>query len=334
MISGLPYSLTLLGLDFSSFIAVTELRFDITVSGSSLYNLNFANITLETFSVTYDDNGSTGGVAPVDGNSYLHGQPVTVLGNTNGLTKTDHAFAGWNTAADGSGTGYAGGDTFAMGSSDVTLYAQWTSTVRPSAPILISPTGTINQNNPDYVWNSVTGASYYKICIQNQNQKSIYYNKMITAAEVDNGDGTCSINLGKVLADGNYYWLAKAVNAFGESDWSAAKAFTVAYIPGPNTPPATPTLNTPAGIISQTSPEYNWNTVAYADSYKFCIQNESKKSIFLTTYTSAQVDQGDGTCAVTPAKVLPAGDYYWLIRAVNVYGESAWSPGKAFTVAP
>ena len=51
---------------------------------------------------------------------------MTVLGNTGTLVKTGYTFAGWNTAANGSGTSYSRGDTFAMGSSNVTLYAQWT----------------------------------------------------------------------------------------------------------------------------------------------------------------------------------------------------------------
>ncbi len=46
MINGIPYSLGLLGLDFSAFDDVTELRFDITVTGSSVNLLNFENITL------------------------------------------------------------------------------------------------------------------------------------------------------------------------------------------------------------------------------------------------------------------------------------------------
>ncbi len=126
MYEGLSYSLELLGVDFSSFVDVTELRFDITVAGSSVNTLNFDNITISTnHSVTYNGNGNTGGVVPVDGNSYASGDTVTVLGNSGSLIRTGYTFAGWNTAANGSGTSYTGGDTFAMGSTDVTLYAQW-----------------------------------------------------------------------------------------------------------------------------------------------------------------------------------------------------------------
>jgi LPXTG-motif cell wall-anchored protein len=78
--------------------------------------------------VTYDGNGSTGGTVPVDGSSpYLNGSTVTVLGNTGSLVKAGYSFDNWNTSADGSGTSYATGNTFAIGANTI-LYAQWTVT--------------------------------------------------------------------------------------------------------------------------------------------------------------------------------------------------------------
>jgi hypothetical protein len=92
--------------------------------------------TPTTFTVTYDGNGSTGGSVPVDGAAYPSGATVTVLGNTGNLVRVGSTFLGWNTAANGSGTGYVGGATFTMGSSNVTLYAQWSgSTVAPLSNI-------------------------------------------------------------------------------------------------------------------------------------------------------------------------------------------------------
>jgi hypothetical protein len=76
------------------------------------------------FTVTHNGNGSTGGSVPVDSNSYASGAQVTVLGNTGSLTKTGATFAYWNTAANGSGTVYGGGQTFAI-TGNLTLYAQW-----------------------------------------------------------------------------------------------------------------------------------------------------------------------------------------------------------------
>ena len=51
------------------------------------------------------------------------GTNVIALGNTGGLAKTGSTFTGWNTVANGIGAGYAVGNTFAMGSGNVVLYA-------------------------------------------------------------------------------------------------------------------------------------------------------------------------------------------------------------------
>jgi len=82
-------------------------------------------LTALTFTVTYAGNSATSGSVPVDNNSYQTGATVTVLGNTGILADTGLVFAGWNTSADGSGTPYTSAATFTMGSSNVTLYAQW-----------------------------------------------------------------------------------------------------------------------------------------------------------------------------------------------------------------
>ena len=78
-----------------------------------------------TYTVTYDGNGSNGGTPPTDPVHYAQNDPVTVLG-VGTLTSTGYNFGGWNTQANGSGTNYAPGQTFTMGTSNVTLYAKWT----------------------------------------------------------------------------------------------------------------------------------------------------------------------------------------------------------------
>ncbi|MBV9492601.1 MAG: IPTL-CTERM sorting domain-containing protein [Acidobacteria bacterium] len=97
-----------------------------------MFNMPAANValyaqwTIASYTVTYDGNGNTGGSAPVDpGNPHTYNSTVTVLGPGN-LTRTGYTFAGWNTAANGSGTSYVAGNTFPMPANNVTLYAQWT----------------------------------------------------------------------------------------------------------------------------------------------------------------------------------------------------------------
>ena len=74
--------------------------------------------------VTYDGNGASGEVT--DNNSYDINATVTVLGQGN-LENPCNTFAGWNTAADGSGISYQEDSTFTI-TENVTLYAQWTPT--------------------------------------------------------------------------------------------------------------------------------------------------------------------------------------------------------------
>jgi len=78
-----------------------------------------------TYTVTYNDNGSTGGTVPFDSTGYLVDAPATVSDPGN-LTKIGYNFAGWTKNSDGSGTLYSAGDTFAI-TADTTLYAKWTS---------------------------------------------------------------------------------------------------------------------------------------------------------------------------------------------------------------
>ncbi len=77
------------------------------------------------YRVLYDGNQATGGTPPSDAAKYASGDVVTVSANRGSLEKTGVGFGGWNTMADGTGISYTPGQTFSMGSADVTLYASW-----------------------------------------------------------------------------------------------------------------------------------------------------------------------------------------------------------------
>lgn len=134
-------------------IAITNVTTDpqITISCSSgnerffLDEVCIKNSGVQ-YSVTYDDNDATNGSVPTDGNKYDRNGSATVLGNTGNLAKTGWTFAGWNTAADGSGTTYAAGSTYSNITSNVTLYAKWTCTV----------TWSVNENTSAYTPETVT----------------------------------------------------------------------------------------------------------------------------------------------------------------------------------
>jgi formylglycine-generating enzyme len=99
--------------------------------------------TSDTYTVTYDGNGDTGGSVPVDSNSYEEGAIVIVLGNTSSLIKTGYTYAGWKTDSVGRVTNYNGGDSFSMSTSNITLYANWIPFVMISVSAYTNfPTGT------------------------------------------------------------------------------------------------------------------------------------------------------------------------------------------------
>ncbi|MEN9962081.1 MAG: hypothetical protein RIS66_494 [Actinomycetota bacterium] len=90
----------------------------LTMPGSDL--TLYAQWSIASSAVNYDANGGSG--AP-SGSSSSIGQTVTVSSTI--PTRTGYSFTGWNTVANGSGTPYSAADTFTMGATSITLYAQW-----------------------------------------------------------------------------------------------------------------------------------------------------------------------------------------------------------------
>jgi len=88
-------------------------------------NLTYDKGTETTHTVTYNANGATGGNAPAN-QTKPHGVdlPLSVHGD---LVRKGHTFAGWNTAADGSGRSYAPGGLYSA-DAKATLYAKWKKT--------------------------------------------------------------------------------------------------------------------------------------------------------------------------------------------------------------
>lgn len=106
----------------------------IPIGAVTLYALWLPNYT-----VTYDGNTSTGGAVP--GATTAAGAQ-TILGNTGTLTKAGFAFAGWNTAANGSGTSYAAGSSITP-TGNITLFAVWTPAFTLTYDPNTAPTGAV-----------------------------------------------------------------------------------------------------------------------------------------------------------------------------------------------
>jgi uncharacterized repeat protein (TIGR02543 family) len=159
------------------------------------------NITLyarwaQTFTITYDGNGNTGGTAPAPQN-VLEGQPTALATNSGSLVKDGFVFSGWNTTAVGTGTQYAAGANYTA-TGDVTLYAKWVENIAT----WINTTTTANQS-----W--ATAANWSPAVVPNgigavaNITSNIAANQTITLGGSNRTVGT--LNIGDTT-DGSHRW--------------------------------------------------------------------------------------------------------------------------------
>ena len=111
-----------------------------------------------TYTVTYDANGATSGAAP-EAQTKLHGQDLILQTNSGNLAKTGYTLAGWNTAADGTGTAYAAGGLYTANEA-VTLYALW-------SPLSTDPVIQVTPNSLNF--GSVPPGSYKDLTLTVKN---------------------------------------------------------------------------------------------------------------------------------------------------------------------
>ena len=101
----------------------SHVTFKIGSSGFSpfalVYEKDGTTPPVTQYTVTYDANGGRGTMASQTVNA---GDSVTI--RSNAFTRSNYAFDGWNTRADGRGTSYGPGDSLTV-NGNITLYAQW-----------------------------------------------------------------------------------------------------------------------------------------------------------------------------------------------------------------
>ncbi len=103
----------------------------------------------------------------------------------------------------------------------------------PGQATLISPSGEIEDNTPEYVWNALENATEYTLYLYDS-EENLITQLRYTAGEAncDDGTGECSVVLpegqpGGLLADGSYQWQIKTRNDFGDGPLSTELSFTV-----------------------------------------------------------------------------------------------------------
>jgi len=252
--------------------------------------------SLPTYTVTYDGNGSTGGNAPADANSYLLGQNVTTL-SAGTLIRTNYSFTGWNTKSDGSGTAYTVGVMFAIGSANVTLYAQWSAI--PTYTVLYAGNGSTGGNAPTDNAHYATGQS---VTVLGNTGNLSQTGKTFV------GWNTQPLGGGIGYAAGVSFTMGSA-NVTLYAQWSADPTYTVTYNGNTNT----------GGSASE-----DLNHYLLGDTVTVFAKGALVKSGFTFVGWNTQAD-GNGTA-------YAAGSKFALSTAGNVTLYAQWTSLPTYTV--
>ena len=134
------------------------------------------------------------------------------------------------------------------------------------------------------------------------------------------------------LGSGTYYWRALAEDVVGnQSEWSAARTFTVDTVP-----PAVPLQGgaTDAALVSKPRLSGTFSDADPGDSgtLEFQVCADADCTTVVADGSSASVAAGQ-TGSWTAVETLDDGVYFWRVRAVDAAGNpSAWSSTRSYTL--
>ena len=238
------------------------------------------------YTIKYNPNGGTG-------DSIRKTYPVntTAVAEECIYAKDGYSFSGWNTKADGSGTGYKPGDAISSPKSNIVLYAQWNANVTLDNVVLGK---FVNIGNGVQInWKEVANAESYRIGRRAENGKW----KVLT------NSATGSSYTDTTAEDGvTYYYTVRAINgSVVSASYDTKKSITCVRSLGKAE--LQEFKNTSSGV------EVNWKEVANAENYRVGRRAENGKWKVLTnsatgsSYTDTTAEDG-----VT---------YYYTVRAIN-----------------
>lgn len=178
----------------------------------------------QTFTLTYDGNGSTGGSVPA-ATTVAGAQTISAPGD---MVRYGYAFLGWNTQQNGLGDPYRPGEVLFL-EANVTLWAQWLAdpVVPPDSPIDIplSPGDPIGGSEVEYVVPDLDPGSDYTLGFEGNGE-----NTELDAGIVDeSGTAAGTGSFPETVPEGEYTLYFEGTDAEGD-EVLIQKNFTV----GPN----------------------------------------------------------------------------------------------------
>ncbi len=202
--------------------------------------------------------------------------------------------------------------------------------LRPGRVELVAPSGELDTTTPTLTWQAAGDGMDYELVVQGGRPRT-FFRQVYSGASVCQ-EGLCTAppaltNLN--LADGRYAWTVRASGIVGPGPRSHRMRFDVRTLPRP---PERPTLVSPNGRNSETSPLFVWNTTARATKYYLEIRRRGVE-LHAQWYTADATLCPDITCAVAPSGlVLEHGRYRFKVSGRNVAGPGRPSRSMRFLV--
>lgn len=213
--------------------------------------------------------------------------------------------------------------TFDSGSSGW-VQQDYLTAIVPSAPALGSPGSLappgpgVNTLTPTFSWNTDLGATNYIIYVVDRSigNLTIYYNDSL---------GTVTSHLlpgGCLTVDHNYYWVLRAQDSVGFSDYSSPFYFQVQTSAPPVPVQISPgTASSPGPKLATLTPTLTWNATSSATGYGVYVYDFAGHA-----YVYSNDSVGNVTSFALPGGTLaPSRSYAWQMRASNVGGFSGYS---------
>ncbi len=191
--------------------------------------------------------------------------------------------------------------------------------VPPSPPSPTSPSGTTDLTTPMFQWSPAAGAAGYQFELTD-----VTGGGDTVVVGPTNVGGTSYTPAGALTVGHTYQWQVLTHDSSGaDSAWSSPVTFHI--VPPP------PSLISPAGTTTSTTPTFQWSAAAGAAGYQIEI---------------ADVTGGGDAVILAPTKVavltytlaapLTAGHtYQWQVLAYDTSGaDSSWSSAMSFSIPP
>lgn len=206
------------------------------------------------------------------------------------------------------------------------------------APQLLEPDNLITEAQPQFSWEAVTGATWYRVSIRDGTTATgaPKVDRWVRATDVGcaDGSGVCAWTSDTALSNGDGGWRVHGWNETPQGgEWSLTRSFT-ADVPGP---PGAATLVGPSGDIEDIRPEFRWNAAPTSTWYRVQVRESASEIVTVDewiTAETAQCSSGTDTCRWTATKDLAPGLNSWWIQTWSEDGLGPWSAEMQFELPP